>query len=144
DVGGVGGGGAGALFIGADGDVDLPRHGGQFGLGLPQGLAGLSGDGLGHFGGALFQDGLIAFHRVDAVLARAVGPGGEGGAGGLDGGADLLDGGGFAFPDGFAGGGVGGGEVGHISIRSSRRTPGPSTLAASERRDERLSQLGRR
>ncbi len=60
---------AGAFVIGADRDVDLARHRGQFGFRLPQGLAGLAADGLGHFGGALFQHGLIAFHRVDAVLA---------------------------------------------------------------------------
>jgi hypothetical protein len=65
-------------------------------------------------GARLLEHGLIAFHRVDAVLTRAVGPVGEGGAGALDGGGlDLVPGRRLALPDGFAGGGVDGGEMGH-------------------------------
>jgi hypothetical protein len=116
--GGLGRALAGALVIGADRDVDLAGHGGQFGVGLPQGLAGLAADGLGHLGRAALERGLIALHRVDPVLTRAVGPVGEGGAGGLDGGGGVSRGGGLALPDGFAGGGVGRGEMGHgIALR---------------------------
>ena len=102
-----------ALVIGADRDVHLADHGGGFGLGFPQRLAGLAGDGLGDLGRAVLQHGLIAFDGVDPLLARAVGPVREGDAGGVDGGLDLGGRGGLALPvDGF-GGGIGGFEHGH-------------------------------
>ena len=108
--GGVGRALAGALVIGADGDVDLALHGAKLGRGLPRRLPGLAADGQRDLRRPRLQRGLIAFDRVDAVLAGAISPVREAVAGALDGGADLGGGGFGAVPDGFAGGGVGGNE----------------------------------
>jgi len=86
---GLGGALARAFVISADRDVDLARHGAEFRRGLPQGLAGLAADRLGHLRGPGFQDGLIAFDGVDPVLTRTVRPIREGGAGAVGGGLDL-------------------------------------------------------
>ena len=116
---------AGTFVIGADGDVDFARHGAKLGRGLPQGLAGLSGDGLGHGRGAGLQHRLIAFDRIDPVMPRAIRPVGEGGAGAIGSGLDLGTRGGGTFPDGFSGGGVDGFEMGHSVTHVFTRTMSP-------------------
>jgi len=80
---------AGAFVIGADGDVDLARHGPELGRGLPEGLAGFAADRLCHLRGAGLEHGLVAFDGVDPVLTRAVRPVREGGAGAVGGGLHL-------------------------------------------------------
>src|SRR5690606_10307541 len=96
---------------------------------------GFEGDGPGDLGGPLLEHGLIALHCVDAVLARAVGPVGEGDAGAFDGGLDLGRRGGLAEPVDFAGGGIDRLELGHgvqIGSQVFTRTSSPAfTLRAS-------------
>jgi hypothetical protein len=76
---------AGALVIGLDRGLDLAGHRAQFGLGLPQRLAGLAAQRLGEGRRAGHQGVLVAAQDRDPLFARQVGPGRKGLAGRRDG-----------------------------------------------------------
>ena len=89
---------AGALIMGADGDGDLALHGGHFGTGLPQRLAGFAGDGQRQRFFVLTEQVGIAAHDVQTRLKTQIRPMVEGGASGLDGGIHLGLAGGLPLP----------------------------------------------
>ena len=76
---------AGALVMGTDGDGNLALHGRHFGAGLPQGLAGFTGDGQGQRLLVLAEQVGIAAHDGKALFKGQIGPMVEGRAGRLDG-----------------------------------------------------------
>jgi hypothetical protein len=76
---------AGTLVMGADGDGNLALHGRHFGAGLPQRLAGFTGDGQGQRLLVLAEQVGIAAHDGKALFKGQIGPMVEGRAGRLDG-----------------------------------------------------------